>query len=561
MKGLDGFWAWWKRDKRYVVLCKALLLALLPAVCCIVSAAAEGRNIGEVYLPGSEWNDELFYYKQVENMVRFGYPQGYFGFNESHGLKLSFAAWSPVLVLPWVVWGLLFGWNLMSPVLCNMALMMAAMFVFVWLVKPTWKQMGVLTFLFCLYTLFVRYILSGMPEIICISHLIVFYGLAVSHGRREHPGKLAGLFAIAGLLTLMRPYMLLFLLLPAYYWISAARRRGRMWQGILGSAAVSGAFLVCYALLKHYFGAEYFAPLFFTDWITTFFTAGFREGLLNFLHTLYWKGLDFCAYAIQGIRTGWTSGAFFVGYLVTMAVLIWQTVADGMRLRRSAAEPGPREVLADPDSRKSPAGTGSRDRTDSLRAQFVAEAHLALSFVGMLVALLLMYKLIEGSKHLLTFIAAGIFVVALMETRFFKKAVILGAAFAYLYSYMAVDAYDYQVPYLQKERQAQVEEWRVRFADSLELTRENTPNYENVVIWVFNEQNDSGENMKWQLLYALPEGFGISCCKKEYVLENFDRLNSRYIVAQTGAETAARCETAGLRELARDEDIVLYARY
>lgn len=542
---LDGLLNWWKEDKRYLLLCKALLLALLPVLCCIVGSAAEGRRIGEVYLPSSEWNDELFYYKQVESIVEFGYPQGYYGFNESHGLKLSFAAWSPVLVLPWIVWGAVFGWNLLSPVLCNILLMTAAMFLFVWLTKPTWKQMGVLTFLFCLYTPFVRYMLSGMPEIICISHLIVFYGLAVNYQRSERAGKLALLFAISGLLTLMRPYMLLFLLLPVYFWIRAARRQGKILWGILGSGVVSGMVLLCYALIKHYFGAEYFHPLFFTDWITTFFTEGFGAGVHNLFSTLYWKGRDFYAHTVQGLRTGLASGAFFAGYLATMAVLLWQSAADVGKLRRM------RRQLSEEDLQK----------RNVLRGQLTAEAHLAFSFVGMLFALLLMYKLTEGSKHLLTFMAVGVFVVSLMETRFYKKAVILGAVFAYLYTYKAVDPYDYQTPYVEAARQVQVEDWRLRFDVALELTQEDVPNYENVVIWVFNEQSAEGETMKWQLLYALPEGFGISCCQKDFVLQNFDSLNSRYIVAQSGAEVAKRCAEAGYALLAQDEDIVLYGRY
>ena len=137
----------------------------------------------------------------------------------------------------------------------------------------------------------------------------------------------------------------------------------------------------------------------------------------------------------------------------------------------------------------------------------------------------------------------------------------MGATFAFLYTYKAVDPYDYQVPYVTEARQVQVEDWRVRFAERLELTEENVPNYENAVIWVFNEQSAEGETMKWQLLYALPEGFGISCCQKDFVLDNFEALNSRYIAAQSGAEVDAKCKEAGWIERSRDEDMVLYGRY
>lgn len=220
----EQFTDWWKQDKRYLTLVKAVLMALLPVVCCLVRTAAEGRSIGQVYLPSSEWNDELFYFKQVESIVKYGFPRGYFGFNESHALQLSFAAWSPVLVFPWILWGLVFGWNLLSPVICNIVLLTITMFVFVWLVKPTWKQLGILTVLFSLYTLFTRYMLSGMPEVICFGMLILFYGLAFSYLNKETKGKLIAMFIVSVLLTLMRPYMLLFLLLACFFGSAEAVR-------------------------------------------------------------------------------------------------------------------------------------------------------------------------------------------------------------------------------------------------------------------------------------------------------------------------------------------------
>ena len=106
----------------------------------------------------------------------------------------------------------------------------------------------------------------------------------------------------------------------------------------------------------------------------------------------------------------------------------------------------------------------------------------------------------------------------------------------------------------------QVEDWKRRFADALTLSVENVPNYDNSVIWVFNEQSKAGATMKWQLLYALPEGFGISCCQSDHVLEHIDELQSRYLAAQNGAAVDERCAAAGWTELQRDEDMVLYER-
>ncbi len=531
---------WWKTDKRYLRLLKGLLGACLPLLCCLVYCAAQGRSITEVYLPCSEWNDELFYYKQVEGILKYGYPQGYFGFNESHALQLSFAAWSPVLVAPWLLWGLVFGWNLMSPVLCNIVLLTLAVFLFLWLVRPSWKQMGIFTLLFCLYTPFVRYMLSVMPEVTCFALLILFYGLAVNYLEGERGYKLCLLFVLSGVLTLMRPYMLLFLLLPAFLLVRDWGRKKRGWQGAALAAAILAAVLGCYALIKHYLGAEYFAPLFFTDWITKFFTEGIGAGFHNLFSTLYWKGRDFLHHTLQGFQSGLASGAFFGGYLTVMAVLLWQSLADWRKWRRLR-------------------GT---DRGKALGNRLVVEAHFAFSFVAMLFALLLMYKLTEGSKHLLTFMAAGLCMISLMETKFYKKAVLVGAVFAYLYSYMAVEPYDYQAPFVAEERRAQVEKWQGIFGAQLELSPEDAPGYENVVIWTWrDEMPTGGVNMKWQLLYGVPGGYGISCCDNTYVKENFASLQSRYLVTAAGGEVDLLCQEAGYAELGRDEDMVLYGRY
>ena len=553
---------WWKKEagisregkrfweKRYVTLAKSLLLALLPLLCCVVYCASQGRGIGEVYLPSSVWNDELFYYKQVEGIVNYGYPQGYFGFNESHALKLSFAAWSPVLVFPWIIWGFLFGWNLMSPVICNIFLMMLCCFLFVWLVRPSWKQLGILTFLFCLYTPFVRYMLSSMPEVICFAMLIIFYALAVNYQRREKTYKLVLLFVLSGVMTLMRPYLLLFLLLPSWLWIRSCRARGGVWRGILGSLGVLALVAGLYACIKHYLGAEYFAPLFFTDWVTAFFEQGILEGIRFTLGKIYYMGKDFFLHILQAFRSGLASGAYFAGFVVCTGVLAVQSLKDWGLVRRRR-----RSLLKDDNS------SLEEDTVSQAERRLPVEACLLFGCVGMFFALLLMYKLTEGSRHLVTFMAAAVFVTALMETKFYKKAVLLGVTFAYFYSYMALNPYDYQVPYAEERSKAAQEEWSRVLEEKLALDRRQSPGFENVVIWVLMDDVDgTSVSTSWQLLYGLPRGFGISCCLPEYVLENFDSLQSRYLASPAGGEIEKLCQGAGYSRIYGDQDMVLYER-
>lgn len=103
--------------------------------------------------------------------------------------------------------------------------------------------------------------------------------------------------------------------------------------------------------------------------------------------------------------------------------------------------------------------------------KMVIEIHLAFSFIAMLFALLLMYKLTEGSRHLMIFLAAAVFVIAWMDTVFYKKAVLVGVTFAYFFAYITLNPFDYQVPFREEGKAAAVENWRQEMASALALRR------------------------------------------------------------------------------------------
>ena len=517
-------WAWWDRDRRILTL-KAGLLALLPLLCCIAACAAQGGSLSQVYLPSSEWNDELFYFKQVEGILSHGYPQGYFGFNESHALKFSFAAWSPVLVWPWLLHGLIFGWNLMAPVYSNILLLTLALLLFVLLIKPSWKQLGLMALLFCCFWPYTRYMLCGMPEIICFAMLIVYWGLLINTVEKETGGKVTLLFLMGGVMTLMRPYLILFMLAPAYLW--TRRRRG---IGAAGALAVMGVTAGAYGLIKHYLGAEYFTPLFKTEWLEPFLQGHILGGIKGILAKIYYEGRTFFALTLEGLRSGLAEGAFFALYLAILLLLLWQCLVELRKKRKKQA---------------------------------LLNGYLAFCFFSMWMALLLMYKMKEGSKHLLTFMAVGILAVALMETRFYKKAVVIGALCVYLFWYRGNQPGDYQIYFAAPERVEQMAQWQEIFERELTLREENVPNYDNVVIWTFNDtlaDSESGETVltDWQILYALPEGWGISCCYREYVEEHLEELQSLYLAIPVGGQLQGRCETLGMEQVGQDGRVCIY---
>ena len=558
---------WWRRERGTCL--RAAVLACLPVIACLVCCAARGQGIGQVYLPSSERNDELIYYKQVEAILEYGYPRGYFGFNESHALKLSFAAWSPALMLPWVLWGLLFGWNLLSPVMCNLFLLAGAMLLYGMLAKPDWKQTGIISLLFFLYMPFSWYMLCGMPEIVCMGLAIVFYGAAAGWLRRRRGGLLAVMFALAGLLTLMRPYFLLFLLLPAYFWIfrdaaggsrgmadsggtgekgRASGRGGKpgegriRWGAVLGTAAVFAAVLGAYAWIGHFLAAAYFRPLYRMDWLTAFFQKGLGGGLKNLFGSLYYSGREFVSYMKQGMVSGLPAGGIFCCYVVMLLILFWQSVRDVVALRRLEA---------------------GGERRRELGGQLALEGHLAFSFLAMLFAtLLLMSNFHDGCKHLLTFLAAGIFPIARMRTVYWKKAILTGVAFAFVFSYHGAAFEAYQPTFYQEAVALGLEGFGADVERELALAGDAGPGYDNTVIWVLSDELPEGPRYTgWQYLYALPPGFGINCCTAEYVTENFRSLRSRYLCVVPGGPVEEACRLMEYEEIAGNEHAVLYRRY
>ena len=502
---------------------RAACMALVPLFACLITCAVNGYALRDVYIPASEWNDELFYYKQVEGMVKYGYPYGYFGFNESHAQVLSFAAWSPVLVWPWLIWGVIFGWNLLSPIYCNIAVMMIAVFLFTWLVKSNIRQMVHMVILFAVFPLFSRYMLSGMPECTCFGMLIVYFGYAYAYMQEEKEKFAVGMFVISALLTLMRPYMIVFLILPAVLFIWKRR-----WLGVGISAGIAGITTVLYACIKKFLAAEYFTPLFDVTWIKTFFTDGIGEGFRYTWDKLYTKGWDFIGKCMQGVEEGLATGAFFVGFLLVMGIIaiyaLYKLVCKEYK-------------------------------------EALVFGHYAFCCFAMWMALLLMYKMQEGSKHLLTFIAAGIFALAMMQVKASLQVILCSVVFVYLYFVMAVDPYDYQNRFRSDGLVAEMERTEADFDEKLVLVQDKVPNYENDVIWVtydYDCQTEAQIITSYQILYGLPAGFGISCCERDFILENFDDLRCKYICTPIGGYIDAVCQANDLVEITRGMNAVCY---
>ncbi|MCD7738291.1 MAG: hypothetical protein LUH58_04525 [Lachnospiraceae bacterium] len=498
-------------------------MALLPLLCCEIYCLLEGHHITDIYLPASSWNDELFYYKQVESIVKYGYPYGYFGFNESYARVLSFAAWSPVLLWPWILWGLIFGWNLMSPIYCNIFVMMIAFFLFAWLVQTDWKQCTGVAVLCAVFPLFSRYTMSAMAESTCFAMLIVFWGVAYSYYQKESMGKLTGMFIISVIMTLMRPYLIIFLTLPMLILIWKKK-----WKGLIGSLGIATATVIMYACIKYFLSAYYFTSLYDMSWITNFLRYGFGEGLRMLVEKFISSLANFWVYCQQGLTQGLMTGTFMIIFMVILVLLI---VYEGYCFRKKEWK------------------------------ETILYGHLIFSFVAMWIALLLMYKIQESGRHLLAFIVLGFFALSMMKLKGHWQIFLSGAVVIYLYFFTVLNTDDYELGFATDELVQTIEQTREILEENLTLQTEEAPNFDNDVIWVLADYDSGEENWlvtDYQLLYSLPAGFGISCCDAEYVLSSFDELQSKYICTVLGGQIDELCQERGLTVVAKGLNAVIY---
>jgi len=507
---------------KYNRILKALLMGMVPVLLCVITCLIDGKGVWDVYIPSSTWNDELYYYKLVEAILEHGYPMGYFGFNESHALKLSFAAWSPVLLLPWVLWGLLFGWNLMSPVLCNIVMMGLAIFLFTYLTKPGKGQMIGMAAMLSMFTPLVRYTFACMPEISCFLLIIVFLGLAISYCEKASNGKIVGMFILSALATLMRPYFILFMLLPAYYWFKKHKV-----VGSIGSLFIMGVTGIVYGAIKYYLGAEYFTDLFNTEWIEKFFSDGIIAGIKFMLYKIYDVGIQFTRMLIESFISGLPAGALFAAFVLIFGLMVLTVLGKWKRKEKDVS----------------------------------VYAHFTFCTFGMWIALLLMYKMTEGSKHLSAFIVTGILMVSLVSVKQCWKWVVTTLLCGFLFVIMAKEPVNYEIPYKTDELESKLTALHEELEENLELS-DSSPSFENTVIWVFSDIVEGEEiQLAWQMLYLFPDEYGINLCYGDYVLENLDSLKSRYIATLPGGEIDKLLKEKGAKIMAENEAIVIYKKY
>lgn len=463
----------------------------------------DGKTLLDLYLPNTGYIDEVTYYKQIEPMALLGTPpSGYFGYDELHALRSTFFAWSFVLLLPYAFMGRIFGWNILSPMLCNLFFLTAALALFVFWARPRIWQMLFFIAALAMSPILVRYAMSGMVEPIFYSCMIAMLAAHYRLQRQFSPAVLAFAYLLSSFFVLARPYMLLLLLIPLYHW----QKKNRP-LAIACTAALSLLLAFLYLMIARYYTSG--API--NTSVLGYFDGGLLGGIQTILSKLIAGYKEFVYIALSGFSKAYS------GTVLLQCILSYLLCA--ILLIRS-----PRTV----------------------------ELWLALFYgLAMSAALILLFNPNIGFRHLSSFYLFNILIFSMQVTKAPRTlcAAYLLPMFGLMLlipSIYRIDDY-FTLPYRTEESVARHEKWTSELEEVLVL--DDSCGYENTISWWMNGYFD--------IQMCIPAGFGIEYDNTSMPPDT--EIKSRYALALQGSDFAARFENNS-DVLWEDETYILFRR-
>ncbi len=486
------------------------LLIASPFISVYFLCAVQGGNILDIYLPNSLWNDEAFYYKQIEAMIYYGIPQGYFGYDEVPALHLTFGTWSPFSLIPYMLYGILFGWNLMSFVFANIMFMTIAFIVFVVILKPNIST----SFFLILFNLFFtpgsRHIASAMVEAIALAISIVSITLLIKISNSEKT-KIYDIifFLVSAYGTLMRPYFAIYFVA---YIILMMYRKKYIKCVIAGVATIVS--VVMYFLVEHNLSAPYFRPSTEIDNFIFIFKYEDLSRFVAYIGELLTRNLTMVyTYSIGTFRSNSPivpDGLTFI-YIVFFVLFLVLSIKLVLAL-----------IMKEQENKK-----------------ICAVAIFIM--VSIFIATITLYN---NGRHLMFSIYSSAIILSLVKFKSGKIFIILTSIVCIFLT--ANDLYYTYVPMKGDDEQNQI--YQQQLEQTLEqkmptagLTHDRFENTIAVIYADFNQEQQITAN--WRDLYFFPKGYGLN-----YVINLPEVFKSKYIFTPLGGQVEQSILEHGKKE-------------
>lgn len=464
--------------------------------------------VTQIYLPASSWSDEVVYSKQLAAVVRYGAPQGYFGFNESHADIGTFAAWGPAIFWMYAIPGVVFrGQN--AFLWCNLFFVAAGWLIFARAARlKAWQQAAFALVLACLNAP-VRYVFSAMQEPLHYALVLAITGTAVMVHRSGRKTSWAALCLLCAAATLARPYNAVYWLYPL---VLAWPRRRALLSCLAGAALSLAATLVLMS--------KFYAPYFFTNVDTT------PLQMLAHLQVLsaarYTVGKLCTAFAqvgqeIAGALQG-NGGGYYLVFLLLLTVTAGCLVWD-LRHKRP------------------------------VRWKGCAVAAAVVVFF----ALMLMYRTAEASRH--TLVLDILLLAALvMESPRPAAGTAAGVALLTAVGIVGLTASGgFRMPAWHEAVAAESAGLEAALTESQAAVDSDDP-WDHTIAYSFGDAAHVG------MLYAAPDGMGLQFDEADYLEDPDHRICSRYVMTASGSAVEQRLQNEGWTLLYQGHYCTVYER-
>ena len=450
-------------------------------------------TIGMVYLPMSDWNDELSYYKQIQGMIAYGTPQGYFGYDESTAAIGTFGPWSPVLLFPYFIFGKLFGWDYWTPIATNIFLWIITALGYVYLIRPNLKQFIWVAVAFLAHATALRYIFSVTPESIVMVLVAWFFILLLASKQYEKYAKLSWILtnSVMVLLILMRGY---YALLGIVLIFCLVKNKCRAITIILQTGVILAAALL-YVIILGKFTSPYFSALVDTRWISEIFINPI-SGIRGLGIMLQSASIQTFSYMKSAVLTHDTVGSWYIIFFCVGAWLIYRSVCKNSQFWMGF-----------------------------------------IIWICMLLALWLLYDVRVGSRHLLAWGLLGVLLITSVEKNRVIK-LLLVISLVYL-TWGSKDTYSYSLPRYDSNFASSLLDNEKKLEEEMPIHEDP---WDNTIIWALS--------VNYKDLYAVPEGYGINICHDQYIIDNASELKSKYVAASIASDLDSYADDMGWKEVA-----------
>lgn len=232
---------------------------LLPAILFgVITLIQCGGSAGGFSLPMPKWNDEAAYYELIKTWLATGMPKGYWGFEGGHAILGTGSAWSPAILLPYALWGEMFGWTYGSVAAANVAFLCIANTIVLLLCKPDRRGLGYLILLEMFSGHILLYMNTIMSEVLRYALAIVLAAMLyrLLFGEEEGESKTFRYIIVPVYIVAITQIYIFFAFAVPVYIFAVCRKKKWYWRAFVSFTAMAAEAGGSYYLL-HLISSNY----------------------------------------------------------------------------------------------------------------------------------------------------------------------------------------------------------------------------------------------------------------------------------------------------------------